>query len=146
MAKSTLCYGIPDVRLARLLGGKINPSSLVGRELVVIFCPVDPAAAAAEIGEYRKHANAFTESGASLIGVVDDAGLSGDDLRGEGVLLTRDPENTGWLAFSGLLPPADRPERAAGGAFYFGRGGCLVRFWLGGHHAGDALGAIERRL
>lgn len=140
-----LWYGIPDISLVRLNGGEINPAHFIGGELVVVFCPVDSAAAGAEVRAYRELANAFGESGAWLIGLIDDAQLADEDIVDRGLLLARDPGGTGWSAFSALVPWLTGADRASGGTFYFGRGGSLVRFWPGAGHASDALEAIVKR-
>ena len=105
MDDTHFCYGIPDFSLPRVDGGKLNPSELIGHEIVVFFCPADPKAAAREIDDYRSRSGDFDKGGAWLIGVltdrIDDRSASHP---GEPhVPLVRDSEGAGWAAFESLL-------------------------------------------
>jgi peroxiredoxin len=139
-----LRYGIPDIELERAGGGTVNPSSFVGHELVVFFCPADPMEAAAEIASYAQRAEDFANCGAWLIGV-----RSGDfpDVTAaqDPITIALDPSGAGWAAFESLLEPAARTEEAAGGTFLFYRGGRLGRACQGPGHAAGVLDQLRAR-
>jgi peroxiredoxin len=139
-----LCYGIPDVVLERFGGGTINPSWFAGHELVVFFCPADPAAAAAEIASYAQRSEEFAKCGAWLIGVRSDEGCQ-DETVHDPITIALDHSGAGWAAFESLLDPAARTAEAAGGTFLFYRGGRLGRTWQGAGHAAEALEALRAR-
>ena len=139
-----LSYGIPDVALDRLGGGTINPSWFAGHELVVFFCPADPAAAASEIASYAQRSEEFAKCGAWLIGVRSDEGWQHAPVR-DPITIALDLSGAGWSGFESLLDPAARTAEAAGGTFLFYRGGRLGRACRGPGHAGEILQALRTR-
>lgn len=141
---ASLRYGIPDVGLERLGGGTINPSWFAGHELVVFFCPADPAAAAAEIASYAQRSEEFAKCDAWLIGVRSDEGCQDEPVH-DPITIALDPSGAGWAAFESLLDPAARTAEAAGGTFLFYRGGRLGRACQGAGHAAEALEALRAR-
>ena len=62
-------YGIPDIELPLLAGGTINPGNFAGHELVVLFCPLDRAAAEQELADYNRHADQLSYNDAWMIAV-----------------------------------------------------------------------------
>jgi peroxiredoxin len=147
MADAALCFGIPDIALPRVGGGEINPGAFVGHELIVFFCPADPAAAAEEVEAFRQRAEDFADGGAWVIGVLTDAiaEAHGTAPAGPQVALARDPDGAGWASFQALLEPVERTAEVQGGTFFFARGGCLAGAWPGCGHAEDALNAVHVR-
>ena len=146
-AMPPLCYGIPNINLHRHNGGEINPSTFVGHELVVFFCPADPVAAAREIESYSALAEAFVAAGAWLI-CIFSGGSSAETphLRKDiHITLACDQDGSAWDAFESLLETTGRAEEAAGGAFLFERGGCLAKAWPGTGHAENVLNELHRR-
>lgn len=139
-----LRYGIPDIELDRVGGGTVNPSCFAGHELVVIFCPAGPAAAAAEITSYAERAKAFADCGAWLIAVRCDD-FPPDTSTHEQITIALDPMGAGWAAFENLLDSAARTAEAAGGTFLFHRGGRLGRACHGSGHAAQLLDALRAR-
>lgn len=147
MARIKLRYGIPNIALPRVVGGEINPADFAGHELVVFFCPSDPAAAAREIEEYRSRAGAFQDRGAWLVGVLSGClAVRPDPPAGTShITLARDTEGQGWAAFEALLDVDQRTEEMQGGVFLFDRGGCLNRAWARTGHAQDVLCELRGR-
>lgn len=136
---------IPDVVLQRFGGGDINPSALAGRELVVVFCPADPAAAAREIEAYRALARDFQDHGVWLLGVLADGIEPPRPAPGEPcIALARDPSGAGWSAFAPWLGGVEA-KCAPGAAFLFRHGGGLDRAWAGTGHAREVLEEARRR-
>ena len=134
---------IPDVVLQRAGGGEINPSALIGQELVVIFCPTDPAAAAREIEAYRALIGEFQEHGVWLLGVLADGIGQPPHLAGEpSIPLTRDESGAAWSAFA---PWLDGPDRASGATFLFSQWGGFIQAWAGTGHAKEVLEEARRR-
>lgn len=146
MSDTKLCYGVPACSLQRVEGGHLIPSALVGRDFVIFFCPADPAIAVREIEAYRACAKEFEHAGAWVIGVLArrDVPLPEQVAGAARVALTVDPAQEGWSAFESLLGAAERSPAADGGAFLFGRGGCLIRAWAGSGHAPDVLRELRR--
>jgi len=145
MTATAQCGRIPDVVLQRAGGGEINPSALTGQELVVIFCPAEPAAAAREIEAYRALAGEFQDHGVWLLGVLADgveppAPPSG----GPRIALAHDSSGAGWLAFSPWLDGA-RGQRAQGATFLFTHWGGFDTAWAGTGHASEVLEKARRR-
>jgi peroxiredoxin len=147
MADASLCYGIPDISLPRLDGGSINPSQLVGHELVVFFGPAGAAAAEREIADYRARLPELEKAGAWLIGVLtgEVTGPPEEDAGAPHLPLAHDVQGQGWAAFESLLAPDQRSEESTGGTFLFARGGCLARAWRGSGHAADVLRELRQR-
>ena len=148
MAATSLSYGVPDIALPRIGGGEINPAAFVGHELVVFFCPVDPAEAASEVESFRARATDFADCAAWLIGILS-GGLAPLPPHSSGeaeITLAWDPTGAGWSLFESLLDPAERSEERNGGTFVFVRGGSLAEAWPGAGHADDALAALTRRI
>jgi peroxiredoxin len=136
---------IPDVVLHKCGGGEINPSALVGEELVVIFCPADPAAAAREIEAYRALVRDFEDHGVWILGVVAEGIDQAPHGAGEpSIALAHDPSGAAWSAFA---PGLDDPEalRPSGATFLFTRWGSLDRAWAGTGHATEVLEQARKR-
>src|SRR5689334_13616199 len=116
MASPALRYGIPDIQLPRLGGGTINPSVLVGHELVLFFCPAEPEQATAEISAYVRRLPDFEAAGAWVMAILPGpASLeTAPDLA-----IGQDPEGAAWAAFESLLEPSERSAEVRGGAFLF---------------------------
>lgn len=139
------CARIPDVALQKCGGGEINPSALVGEELVVIFCPADPAAAVREIEAYRALVREFEDHGVWILGVLADGIDQPPHEAGEpAIALTRDPSGAAWPAFAPGLEDQEA-QRESGATFLFTRWGSLDRAWAGTGHAKEVLDAARAR-
>jgi hypothetical protein len=143
MTATEQCGRIPDVVLERAGGGEINPSALVGQELVVLFCPADPAAAAREIEAYRALTDEFQDHGVWLLGVLADGIDPPPHPAGEpSIALTRDSSGAAWSAFA---PWLDGAERAPGAVFLFSHWGGFIQAWAGAGHAREVLEEARQR-
>ena len=145
MTAAGQCARIPDVVLQKCGGGEINPSALVGEELVVIFCPADPAAAAREVEAYRALVRDFQDHGVWILGVVAEGIDQPPHGAGEpSIALAHDASGAAWSAFA---PALDGPEarRASGATFLFTRWGSLDRAWAGTGHAQEVLEQARKR-
>ncbi len=146
MTGTRTCARIPDIPLQRLGGGAINPASLAGQELVVLFCPVDPHAAAREIDSYRSLAAEFQDHGVWLLGILADAIEQPRHASGEAeISLAQDPSGAAWSKFESLLGAGETAERTAGAAFLFARWGSFTHSWRGAGHAKEVLEEARRR-
>jgi peroxiredoxin len=145
MTVAAQCGRIPDVVLKRAGGGEINPSALAGQELVVIFCPADPAAAAREIESYRSLARDFQDHGVWLLGVLADGIESPRPAAGEPcIALAHDPSGAAWSAFAPWLDESEA-QRAQGAVFLFTHWGSFGGAWAGTGHAIEVLKEARRR-
>ncbi len=145
MTVTAQCGRIPDVVLRRADGGEINPSALAGQELVVIFCPADPAAAEREIEAFRSLAGEFQEHGVWLLGVLADGNAPPRPAAGEPcIALAHDESGAAWSDFAPWLDGAEA-HRAQGAAFLFTRWGGFDRAWAGAGHAQQVLEEARRR-
>jgi peroxiredoxin len=136
---------IPDVVLQRAGGGEINPSALAGHELVVIFCPADPAAAAREIETYRALAGEFQDHGVWLLGVLADGIEPIQPAAGEPrIALAHDSSGAAWPTFAPWLDDS-KAGRAPGATFLFTHRGGFDRVWAGTGHAKEVLEEARRR-
>jgi peroxiredoxin len=142
MASPALRYGIPDIILPRVGGGVINPGAFVGHELVVFFCPPDPADAEAEIRAYRSLLRGFEDGGAWVMGILTGGALPN---MVDGIALALDDGADAWRAFASLVGEGETGSPEGGGAFLFGRGGCLTHAWAGAGHAEHVLSALRER-
>ena len=135
-------YGIPDIELPLPKGGTVNPADFIGHELVVLFCPLDPSAAARELEDYNRHADQFSYNDAWMIAVRDDA----ETLPASRMTIAADPDLAAWRAFRECLDPPAQLPRADGAVFLFGRGACLTRAWGGSGHANDVVNELGKRM
>lgn len=136
-----LKFGIPNIELGGASGSKINPSSFAGHELIVLFCPLEPAEACGEIGEYLSHSAEFVDRDAWLLTFADDCDNIAVDGGGR-VLTIPDPERHAWVAFRNLTRHAEEMDRGSGATFLFTRGGRLHRFWHGSGHVNEVLAEL----
>lgn len=145
MAAAAPCTRIPDIILQRAGGGEINLSAFIGQELVVIFCPADPAAVGREIEAYRSLAGEFQNHGVWILGVL--AGESDPPPRPAGepsIALVHDRSGSAWAAFAPWLDRDASAQRAQGAVFLFERWGCFDRAWAGTGHAKEVLEESRR--
>lgn len=144
MATTAQSSRVPDVVLQKVGGGEINPSALIGQELVVIFCPADPSAAAREIDAYCSLAGEFQDHGVWILGVLADGIDQPPHEAGEpSIPLTRDESGAAWSAFA---PWLDGPDRASGATFLFSHWGGFIQAWAGTGHAQAVLEQARRRI
>lgn len=137
---------VPDIALERLDGGRIDPADLRGQNLVVFFCPSDPAAAAREIDAFGDFAERFADAGAWVLGVLE--GPLPPNLAKEGeprIELAQDSDGCAWAHFEPALRCHGNPARSAGAVFFFERWGTLRKAWPSSGHARDALEAATAR-
>jgi hypothetical protein len=141
MMPSTRRYAIPDVDLAGQHGGTVNPSHFAGHELVVLFCPADPIAAAKEMTSYNAVAEALAYNDAYMVAVCGaDAGPPASR-----TLMTSDSERA-WEAFGKCLDRSKRFNAEQGGVLLFSRGDCLQSVWHGTGHASEVIQALGERM
>ena len=141
MTENPLRFGIPDVELRCTFGLSINPSSFAGHELVVVFCPADPAEAAKEISAYRRRIAEFVDHDAWILAIGD--ACAQEEAKGpERVLAILDPDHQAWFAFRDLTDCPEAFDRERGATFFFTRGGNLHRFWHGPAHVDDVLSEL----
>ena len=146
MATTAQSSRVPDVDLPRVGGGEINPSALIGQELVVTFCPADPAAAAQEIEAYRSLAGEFQDHSVWILGLLADGIDQSPHEAGEpSIALAHDPSGAAWSAFAPWLNDEAKAQRAPGATFLFTRSGCFDQAWAGAGHAKAVLEEARRR-
>lgn len=138
---NTRTLGLPDIELAGAKGRTVNPSYFAGHDLVVLFCPVDGAAAARELAEYNASADALAYNDAYMVAVCSSEVGS----PASRTLVATDVERA-WNAFSGCLGKSERPRRDEGAVFLFGRGGCLRHVWPGVGHAKEVVRWLGERM
>lgn len=142
MATTGLKFGIPDLELGCSSGTKVNPASFAGHELIALFCPLDAAEAAREIGAYRHYCAEFVKRDAWLLTFVEHC----NDLSVDGVgriLTIPDPDRHAWVAFRNLTEHPEEMDRSSGATFLFPRGGGLHRYWHGAGHVDDVLSELR---
>jgi peroxiredoxin len=139
MLGSDLNFGIPDIDLTWTCGGTVNPSCFAGHQLVVLFLPLEAAEAALEMETYDKLSNEFPDVDSFCLAVARDRFAS----TSHPAPIALDPADAAWKEFTSLA--GLDPERAAGAAFVFTRGGALHRVWPGRGHAGDVLAELRTR-
>jgi hypothetical protein len=135
-------YGIPDVELPLPAGGAVNPGDFAGHELVVLFCPLDRAAAGRELADYNRYADHFSYNDAWMIAVGD----AGNVEPASRMTLAHEPDPGAWRAFGESLDPPKQFHRKEGAVFLFGRGGCLTRAWQGSGHAPEVAAELGKRM
>ncbi|MDV3258119.1 MAG: redoxin domain-containing protein [Sphingomonas sp.] len=135
-------HGIPDIELPLPGGGTVNPADFAGHELVVLFSPLDEAAAAQELADYNRYAQQFSYNDAWMIAV----GGSGRTEPASRFTLAGEPDGGVWQAFGESFEPSEALSRDEGGVFLFGRGGCLTRAWPGPGHAREVAEELGQRM
>lgn len=134
-------YGIPDIELAGQLGGTVNPSNFAGHDLIMLFCPPEPLAAASEFASYNALADALAYNDAFMIAVCGaEAGSPASR-----ILISTDTERA-LDAFGKCLDGTERLRADQGGVLLFGRGGCLRQTWHGTGHAREVIQALGERM
>lgn len=142
MSPVELKFGIPDLELDCRSGKSINPSDFAGHELVALFCPLDPAAASAEIAAWRRRSSELVKRDAWLLTFAE---LS-DELLGESaqrMSIIPDPRRHAWTAFCDLTGHGEDFSRSSGATFLFTRGGGLHRHWPGIGHVDEVLAELQ---
>lgn len=139
--EDTRAYGIPDIELAGLHGGTVNPSDFAGHGLVVLLCPTEPLAAASELASFNALAGALMHNDAYMVAVCRaEAGSPASR-----ILISADSERA-WEAFGKCLEGSEGLRTDEGGVLLFGRGGCLRQSWQGTGHAKDVIQALGERM
>lgn len=139
-----LKFGLPDVDLPRLGGGKVSPAAYAGHALVVLFCPHGRAAEAEVLHEYSKAACEFAGYDAWLLAVIE--GGASPRVKHECAFATvYDPHGNAWSAFKKLAAPSANLHREKGATFLFARGGSLQTVWDGPVSAGEVVKQLSRR-
>ena len=134
-------YGPPDIELAGQRGGTVNPANFAGHDLVVLFCPADPQAAAQELADYNALADALAFNDAYMVAICDrESGSPASRI----ALATN--IDRAWDAFGGCSSKRERPEPGEGAVYLFGRGGCLRQIWEGVGHAKEVAQALGERM
>ena len=141
MTETSLKFGVPDLELG-FSSGTVNPASLVGHELIALFCPLDATAAAQEIAAYRRHSAEFVERDAWLLSFAEHCDNLAIDGAGR-VLTIPDPDKHAWVAFRNLTAQPEEMDRSSGATFLFTRGGGLHRYWHGTGHVDDVLAELR---
>jgi peroxiredoxin len=141
MMEDTRAYGIPDIELAGQQGGTVNPSNFLGHDLILLFCPAEPLAAASELASFNSLADALAYNDAFMIAVCcAEAGSPASR-----ILISTDAERA-RDAFGKCLDGAKRLHTDQGGVLLFGRGGCLRQSWHGTGHAREVIQALGERM
>lgn len=143
MDDARLRFGIPDLELGCPDGRSVNPATFVGHQLIVLFLPVEEAAAVRELGDYASYAQEFADNDAWVLNIVSEVRPS-LAVRGGCHALVIDPRNEAWRAFERLVEHRPAPPRAGGAVFLFSRGGGLQRAWAGPGHAQDVVRELVR--
>lgn len=134
-------FGPPDVELPGLHGHMVNPANFAGHDLVVLFCPSDPEAAARELAEYNALSDGLAFNDAYMVAVCSpETGAPASR-----VALAVDSERA-WAAFSSSCGKRNRLYPVDGMVFLFGRGGCLRKIWNGTGHASKVRQALGERM
>ena len=134
-------YGLPNVNLAGQQGGTVNPADFAGHELVLLFCPAEKEAAAAELTAYNGLSDALAYNDAYMVAVCcPEAGSPASR-----ILTTTDAERA-WSAVGRCLDGAARPDPKKGAVLLFGRGGCLTRVWRGPGNANEVARSLGERM
>jgi peroxiredoxin len=134
-------YGPPDIELAGQQGCTVNPANFAGHDLVVLFCPANPDAAAQELTDYNALADALAYNDAYMVAICGrEAGAPASR-----IALSTDRDRA-WEAFRGCCSRRDLPSPDEGAVFLFGRGGCLRHIWSGVGHADDVMRWLGERM
>jgi hypothetical protein len=139
-----LKFGIPDLELPRLSGGKVSPAAFAGHALVVLFCPRGEAAEAEALDMYASTACELSAYDAWLLTIVDQDGISPSQQKCP-YAIVYDPEGTAWEAFAKVAERDLNLNRDQGATFLFARGGSLHRTWPGVAPPEFVLRALEHR-
>ena len=142
MAATALRFGIPDIELSCASGATVNPSSFAGHELVVLFCPADPAEAAREISSYRSRCADFVDYDAWVLAIGEECAHA-EPQGPDRILTIKDPQRGAWEAFRGLTDLKEAFDEKSGATFFFTRGGNLHRSWPGPGHLQDVLSELR---
>jgi len=146
MTGTRLNYGIPDIQLPRHDGGTVNPGDFAGHPLIVVFCPVDPAAEARELRNCAERVCEYDDYEAWLITVGRESGASTAESDSPSAS-AYDPDDQAWAAFKKVAGrEASELDRAEGATFLFGRGGSLQRSWPGCGHGAEVLAELAERI
>lgn len=140
MTSVELKFGIPDIDFACPSGSKVNPASFAGHELIVLFGPLDPVAAAQEIAAYGEQSAEFVASDAWLLAFADECSDVGGPSR---VLTIPDPDRHAWVAFRDITAHPEEMDRSSGAVFLFTRGGNLHRYWHGSGHVEEIIAELR---
>lgn len=141
MMQDVRAYGIPDIELAGQDGGTVNPADFAGHDLIVLFCPAEPLAAASELASYNAQADALAYNDAFMVAVCcGEAGLPASR-----IVISTDAERA-WEAFGKCLDEGVHPRADCGGVLLFGRGGCLRQTWHGTGHAKEVIRVLGERM
>lgn len=127
--RTELKFGIPDLELPRLSGGKVSPAAFAGHALVVLFCPRGRAAEIAALDQYATAACEFSGYDAWLLTVIEQDGVSPEPKCPCAIVY--DPHGTAWEAFQKVAEPDLKLDRDQGATFLFARGGSLHHAWAG---------------
>ena len=127
--RTELKYGIPDLELPRLSGGKVSPAAFAGHALVVLFCPRGRDAETAALDQYATAACELSGYDAWLLTVIEQDGVSSEPKCPCAIIY--DPEGAAWEAFTKITEPDTKLERDQGATFLFARGGSLHHAWAG---------------
>lgn len=139
--QDTPAYGIPDIELAGQHGGTVNPGNFAGHDLILLFCPAEPQAAARELSSYNALADALAYNDAFMVAVC--SGEAGSPA--SRILLSTDAERARH-AFGECWGGTELLRAEEGGALLFGRGGCLRQTWHGTGHAREVVQALGERM
>lgn len=139
-----LKFGIPDLELSKLSGGKVSPATFVGHALVVLFCPHSRAGEAAALDQYSDAVCELSAYDAWLLVVIEQDGSSYLESKCSCSILY-DPEGAGWDAFAKLADPDVSLNRDEGATFLFSRGGALHKAWRGIASPERVLHALAER-
>ena len=146
MLETRTRYGLPDIVLPRLGGGCVNPSSFVGHDLLVVFCPEEKVAALATLSELSERACDLADRDTWLLAIVADAQTQLPDSPSTcSITVATDADGSAWSAFQTLVEDKAGSAAREGGAYLFSRGGAIAGFWPGTGHVGDVLREIDGR-
>lgn len=133
-------FGPPDVDLLGLHGGMVNAANFAGHDLVVLFCPSDPEAAARELADFNELSDDLAYNDAYMVAVC----ARGTGSPASRIAMTEDVERA-WAAFSPCCGKHNPAYPAEGTVLLFGRGGCLRKVWKGTGHANEVSQALGER-
>jgi peroxiredoxin len=146
MTETDLKFGIPDIALPKAGGGFVNPSDFAGHQLIIVFCPTEPSAAARELSEYGAQASELCDNDAWIVGICDDEAESSVAAKESCFSVAADQERAAWEAFRSLSGHRRELQRDKGAVFLFGRGGSLQRAWAGAGHASEVTRELKQRM
>lgn len=139
-----LKFGLPDLDLPRLGGGKVSPVAYAGHALIVLFCPHGRAAEAEILHEFAKIACEFASYDAWLLAVIE--GDAGPRVEHEcEFAIVYDHHGSAWSAFKKLAAPSANLHRNKGATFLFARGGSLQTVWNGPASANEIIEQLAQR-